>query len=227
MEPFVIAISGTSSNTGKTTLLCKLLAELARDSSWEAIKLSRGHHRSCGKDPETCCVGGMIGLAPVIRSGRESNCEAGKDTGRYWEAGASNVHWVIVSDGQVGEGIAEALSRVVSGRVFIEGTSMLRHIHPGYSILVTPPDPAKIKPSAREGLLKNRFDAICFTEDGATDRLLGRFLASLRDSSNLALDPGTVSRLDLYPGAGLDRLVARIRSLEQSSRPTNISPEAP
>jgi hypothetical protein len=28
---------------------------------------------------------------------------AGKDTGRYWDAGAANVHWVIATDAQLGK----------------------------------------------------------------------------------------------------------------------------
>ena len=31
---------------------------------------------------------------PLVRSGRKETYEFGKDTGRYWDAGASNVHWL-------------------------------------------------------------------------------------------------------------------------------------
>ena len=116
--PTIVAISGFSSNTGKTTLMCELLRSLP---GWEAIKLTRGHYRSCGKDPDTCCVSDLLGAEPSVRSGREANYVAGKDTGRYWDAGAANVHWVIATDDQVEQGIREALSRVrtsgVLGRV--------------------------------------------------------------------------------------------------------------
>jgi uridine kinase len=44
--PTIVAVSGLSSNTGKTTLVCELLRRLP---GWEAIKLTRGHYRSCGK----------------------------------------------------------------------------------------------------------------------------------------------------------------------------------
>jgi uridine kinase len=43
-----VAIAGISSEVGKTTLLCQLLQEFR---GWEAIKITRGHYRSCGKDP--------------------------------------------------------------------------------------------------------------------------------------------------------------------------------
>jgi len=44
-KPTIVAVSGLSSNTGKTTLVCDLLLRLP---GWEAIKLTRGHYRSCG-----------------------------------------------------------------------------------------------------------------------------------------------------------------------------------
>src|SRR5215470_1135526 len=162
----IIVIAGTSSNTGKTTLLCDLLRELSRDESWEAIKLTRGHYRSCGKDPHACCVSHLLGDQPMIRSGRDETYAAGKDTGRYWEAGASNVHWVIVTDNQVEQGIRTALARVKSGRVLIEGTSLLKFIKADFVVMAARRD-HKIKPSARLALAGRLVDALYFSgEDG-------------------------------------------------------------
>src|SRR5437016_385001 len=125
MTPTIIAISGFSSNSGKTTLLCELLRGLP---GWEAIKLTRGHYRSCGKDPHACCVSHLLSDIPVIYSGREQTYATGKDTGRYWDAGASNVHWVIATESQVEAGIKQALSRVEAAGVLIEGNSFLKFI---------------------------------------------------------------------------------------------------
>ena len=122
MEPLpkIVAVSGFSSNVGKTTLVCQLLRHLP---GWEAIKLTRGHYRSCGRDPAGCCVSDLLRSEPVIKSGRDGNYQIGKDTGRFWDAGASNVHWVIVKDDQVAQGINEAVSRVNAGGVIVEGNS--------------------------------------------------------------------------------------------------------
>ena len=79
-RPRVIAISGFSSNVGKTTLVCNLLGQLP---GWEAIKLTRGHYRSCGRDPAGCCVSDLLRDEPVVRSGREANYQLGKDTARF------------------------------------------------------------------------------------------------------------------------------------------------
>lgn len=160
ISPSIVVIAGTGSNTGKTTLLCELLRELAREAPWEAIKLTRGHYRSCGKDPHACCVSDLLGEEPTVRSGREATYAFGKDTGRFWEAGARNVHWVIATDAQVERGMSEALRRVEAPRVLVEGTSLLKSLRPALALLVASGDEGKIKPSARTALAEGRIDAV-------------------------------------------------------------------
>ena len=149
--PAIIAISGFSSNVGKTTLVCELLRRLP---GWEAIKLTRGHYRSCGRDPAGCCVSDLLRDEPVIRSGREANYELGKDTGRFWDAGASNVHWVIVNDDQVERGIKEALTRVRAPGVVIEGNSLLDYVEPDLAVMCARSEGGKVKASGRQALAK-------------------------------------------------------------------------
>src|SRR6266446_3321212 len=129
-----VAISGFTSEVGKTTLLCELLRAFP---GWEAIKMTRGHYRSCGKDPHACCVSHLLEDKPVIRSGRAGTYALGKDTGRYWDAGASNVHWAIVTDDQVENGIKLALGQVHAPGVFIEGNSFLEFLDVDLGVMVT------------------------------------------------------------------------------------------
>ena len=150
-RPNIVAISGFSSNTGKTTLMCELLRALP---GWEAIKLTRGHYRSCGKDPDTCCVSDLLSDQPLVRSGRAENYTAGKDTARYWDAGAANVHWVIATDDQVEAGIKEALNRVQSPSVLVEGNSFLNFVAADFALVCARADGGAIKLSAREMLDK-------------------------------------------------------------------------
>ena len=145
-RPLVVGVGGFTSNVGKTTLMCELLRAFP---GWEAIKTTRGHYRSCGKDPHTCCVAHLLSEEPVIRSGREATYEAGKDTGRYWDAGAANVHWLIATDEQIEKGIREALSHVVSTGVFIEGNSFSEFIRPDYFVMVRRRGLDQIKKSAK------------------------------------------------------------------------------
>ena len=148
-RPTIVAVSGFSSNVGKTTLVCELVRQLP---GWEAIKLTRGHYRSCGRDPAGCCVSDLLRDEPVIRSGREANYQVGKDTGHFWDAGASNVHWVIVKDDQVEQGITEALARVEADGVIVEGNSFLEYISADLAIMCARSGGGKIKPSARRTL---------------------------------------------------------------------------
>jgi hypothetical protein len=141
-----VAIAGVSSEVGKTTLLCELLREFP---GWEAIKMTRGHYRSCGKDPHACCVSHLLTDAPLVRSGFQQTYADDKDTGRYWDAGARNVHWVVVTDDQVERGIGLALERVNAPGVLIEGNSFLRFIDVDFAVLVTGGAHSKIKGSVR------------------------------------------------------------------------------
>src|SRR5713226_9934231 len=150
-RPQIVAVSGFSSNVGKTTLVCELLRQLP---GWEAIKLTRGHYRSCGKDPRGCCVSDLLRDEPLIRSGREANYEAGKDTGRFWDAGAANVHWVIVGEDQVEDGIKQALSRVNARGVVVEGNSFLDYVDADFKIMCARAGENKMKSSARRTLAK-------------------------------------------------------------------------
>lgn len=148
-RPIVVAVSGFSSNVGKTTLVCDLLRALP---GWEAIKLTRGHYRSCGRDPESCCVSDLLSDEAVIRSGRGQNYEAGKDTGRFWDAGAANVHWVIATDDQVEPGISRALGRVEAEGVIVEGNSFLEYVSPDIAVMCARAEGGKLKGSARAAL---------------------------------------------------------------------------
>ncbi len=167
MTPFTVVVGGFASEVGKTTLMCDLLRAFR---GWEAIKLTRGHYRSCGRDPQACCVAPLLGDRPSIRSGRDHNYASGKDTGRYWEAGASNVHWVIATDSQVGEGIRTALDRVQSQAVLIEGNSLLEGIDADYVVMVASAKAVRIKPSARRALAKTNAIFLPEEADGAEAR---------------------------------------------------------
>jgi molybdopterin-guanine dinucleotide biosynthesis protein len=163
-NPVIIGIGGFTSNVGKTTLLCELLKAFP---DFEAIKTTRGHYRSCGKDPKACCVSHLLSEKPLVRSGRKETYEPGKDTGRYWDAGATNVHWLICTDEQVEEGIKQALARVQSRGVFIEGNSFSEFVKPDYFVMVRQSSSHKIKSSARR--VMNSATAIYVSDDEPVD----------------------------------------------------------
>src|SRR5437764_1910991 len=203
-SPMIVAVSGLSSNTGKTTLACELIQRLP---GWEAIKLTRGHYRSCGKDPSGCCVSDLLSDEPLIRSGREANYEKGKDTGRFWDAGAANVHWVIVGEEQVEEGINRALSRVKSAGVIVEGNSFLDYIEADFAITCARAGENKMKTSARKTLAKA--DGLFLSTIDDSDRASA--IESFEKWRSLLSVELNTQGLQIFTRADIRDLVAHIR----------------
>ncbi len=203
-RPIIVAVSGLSSNTGKSTVVCELLSRLP---GWEAIKLTRGHYRSCGKDPQGCCVSDLLRDEPLIRSGREANYEAGKDTGRFWDAGAANVHWVIVGEDQVEDGIRQALSRVTAAGVVVEGNSFLDYIEADLAITCARAGENKMKASARRTLGKADVLYLSTIDDCDAMTARARF-AGWRDG--LSIDLG-LDGLSLFTKEDIPQMVESIQ----------------
>lgn len=201
--PKIVAVSGLSSNTGKTTLACELIKRLP---GWEAIKITRGHYRSCGKDPNGCCVSDLLRDEPLIRSGREANYERGKDTGRFWDAGATNVHWLIVGEDQVERGINEALSCVKSEGVIVEGNSFLEYVNTDFAIICARAGENKLKTSARRTFAKA--DALYLSTIDGADRptAIVRF-EKWRESLSIELSAGEIP---IYTRHDLAQLLSAI-----------------
>jgi molybdopterin-guanine dinucleotide biosynthesis protein len=205
-----VAICGFSSEVGKTTLVCDLLRAFP---GWEAIKMTRGHYRSCGKDPHACCVSHLLGDEPVLRSGRQETYALGKDTGRYWDAGASNVHWAIVTNSQVEQGIRLALDRVRAPGVIIEGNSFLDFVEVDFAVMVARAvDDGKIKPSARRALKGCSVLYLTDNLDGDSTIARERFALWVQNSA----DKDRIKALPICMREDLPQLITRIRAI----RPT-------
>jgi hypothetical protein len=209
MRATMVSISGFSSESGKTHILCELLRLIP---GWEAIKITRGHYRSCGKNPEACCVSPMLGEKPVVLSDPQQTCVPGKDTGRYWAAGASNVHWVIGVDEQIEEGIKIAFERVKGEGVFVEGGSFLKYVDANYSIMVASPEIKDIKSSAvgvmakMNALIVNRAEPDPQIVELIGNRLLRRGM--------------TIGELPVYFERDLSVVAAEIHRLHQLRHPS-------
>jgi hypothetical protein len=208
-RPAIVAISGFSSEVGKTTLMCDLLRAFP---DWEAIKVTRGHYRSCGKDPDACCVSDLLSDEPLIRSGREDNYAPGKDTGRYWDAGATNVHWVIATDDQVEAGISQAIERVTAPGVFIEGNSILNFIQADFVLMVSRASGGKIKGSARRALSQSSAIYLSnVTEEGTDER--EKFTLWRQQSGTDKF----IGDLPIYTRQDLPELIAHVQKINVSA----------
>lgn len=218
-RPKIVAVSGLSSNTGKTTLACELIKRLPGTpasgmqhasgvrTEWEAIKITRGHYRSCGKDPNGCCVSDLLRDEPLIRTGREANYQFGKDTGRFWDAGAANVHWVIVDEDQVEEGIRRALARVQTEGVVVEGNSFLEYVETDFAIMCARAGENKLKSSARRNL--HKADALYLSAIDDADRVTAiRRFETWRDSLSIELNTNSIP---IYTREDIPKLIEVIR----------------
>lgn len=208
MNRITFAIGGFASGVGKTTLMCDILRAFP---GWEAIKMTRGHYRSCGKSAHACCVSHLLRDEPVIRSGRDETYKAGKDTGRYWDAGASNVHWVIVTDEQVEQGIKSALERVATPGVLVEGTSFRQFIAADFTVLVSRPEVEQVKPSARRALAQT--DALYLFDDAPGTISPRERFASWQQTSAA----GSLTRdIPIYTREDLPQLIATLQAIQRA-----------
>ena len=209
VRPTTVAVGGFTSNSGKTTVVCELLRAFA---GWEAIKMSRGHYRSCGKDPRACCVSPLLGDEPTVRSGRAETYAPGKDTGRYWDAGASNVHWAVVTDAQVGRGFELAVARVRAPGVFVEGNSFLRHADADFVLMVARAGrESKIKPTARRVLSKVSAFYLFGASGGEARAARERFDAWRAEFG------GVAASVPVYTGEELPLVAERIGAISRAA----------
>jgi hypothetical protein len=99
---------------------------------------------------------------------RAETAVAGKDTARYWDAGAADVRWVVGARGQEHEGLERALGELAGHPgVLVEGNRIVTRLSPDLAILVARPGQKEIKASARR--IVGRMDALFVPEDGADD----------------------------------------------------------
>jgi len=140
-----------------------------------------------------------------VFSGREATWRPGKDTGRYWDAGASNVHWVVGTDSQIALGFGTALEPVRGPGVFIEGNSFLKYADADFSIMVVSPSLTGIKSSAMAILPK--MNAIYISQHEPESWLIESFQSRLERRGARKLD------LDFYFGRDCERLSDQINRI--------------
>ena len=148
----------------------------------------------------------MLREVPLVRSGRDANYEKGKDTGHFWDAGAANVHWVIVGEDQVEQGIRQALDRVTAPGVIVEGNSFLDFIAADFAIMCARAGENKLKTSARRTLEKA--DALYLSTIDDSDRPTA--IAAFHEwRRGLANDPGWRD-LPIFTRDGIPDLITTI-----------------
>src|SRR5207244_1816734 len=126
-------------------------------------------------------------------------------------AGDTNVHWVIVTDAQVEQGITQAVERVAAPGVFIEGNSILDFIKADFVLMVSRASGGKIKGSARKALSHSSAIYLSnITEEGTDERTK---FALWRKHSGMG---EFIGDLPIYTQADLPALIAYVQKIEVS-----------
>lgn len=154
-NPYIIGISGVSSNSGKTTFASALLkfftsqinnpySERANTSSAnnKAIILKSKKRWGAIKYTKTDFYSSLIDDPNILN-------ESGKDTQRFIESGAEEVLWVQSTQDDLPEIMTLALDRLhhLDG-IIVEGNSAIDSIKPDIIILVSIGNNSEVKVSA-------------------------------------------------------------------------------
>jgi len=169
----IICVAGATSNVGKTTLVERLLGRL--DGPWGVCKVTvcrpeEDHRCPKGKD-DTCGVCSEELDSFVAETDETVLRQQGKDTRRYYDAGAAEVIWVRSRMECLAEAVQTA--RKMMDRhdgIIFEGNHALSVLEPDLAVMAVG-SPPKYKASARKVL-----DKIDFSGEASDPVLLERIL---------------------------------------------------
>lgn len=152
----IISITGATSNVGKTSLIETLLKKLS--GKWGVCKVTlcrpeRKHRCPHGKE-ESCGICSEDLSSFIAETNSAVLRQEGKDTWRYYEAGAAQVVWVRSRPEALQEGVEAAVKKLtgLTGIIF-EGNNALTVLEPDVSVMVLG-SPVKYKASAKKILSK-------------------------------------------------------------------------
>ncbi|MFH1245926.1 MAG: hypothetical protein V1662_05500 [Candidatus Omnitrophota bacterium] len=144
----IITVSGAYSGIGKTTFVEELLKRL---KGWSCLKVTLRHkglncplHKNCGACDE-------LGSEFHIVIDKKILGQRGKDTYRFKKAGAKQVLWLKARTKEgLKQGLKESLLMLGESKgLIVEGTSVLKYLHPDLAVFITGQD-LPWKESAKE-----------------------------------------------------------------------------
>ncbi len=152
-----VAIGGNSRNIGKTSLAVALI-EATPDLEWTAVKLTQFGHGICTRSGAPCACAVEDPLCPydIVR---EAGLDPLTDTARMLRAGAAEVLWVRVAEGQLPMALPAIRQRLEGcPNVLFESNSIVELWPPDLFLTVLQFDVDDCKPSACR--LADRADAV-------------------------------------------------------------------
>lgn len=121
--PEMIMIGGNSRNSGKTTMVCKIITNLAASHNVIGLKVTSvrpGEETKHGSHNEESLADFTIF--------EELDSESGKDTSRMLRAGASKVFYIRVSENFIEEAVLHFLSKYINKQIVVCESRSLRNI---------------------------------------------------------------------------------------------------
>jgi len=141
----IICVGGTSSNCGKTAVVCMLLKALP---GWAAVKVTPSRHEEVCPRGHDCSACRPPESRYEIITDTDILALEGKDTARYISCGTDKVMWVRALPEYLHEALDAAMGQISgSAGVIVESTTALQFID-GLHIMVTRTNTSSIKESA-------------------------------------------------------------------------------
>jgi hypothetical protein len=176
-----ISVTGATSNVGKTTLIEHLLRKLP--GTWGVCKVTicaPGRKHRCPHGKEESCGICSEDLQSFVAETADAVLKAeGKDTRRYYDAGADRVVWVRSREEALREGVEAAL-RSLSGErgIIFEGNHALEVLDADVAVMVSG-RPARYKASAKKILHK-----IDIHGEASDPKLIARIVRTVEEKEN-------------------------------------------
>ncbi|MEJ5187402.1 MAG: hypothetical protein WHT46_10030 [Candidatus Geothermincolales bacterium] len=133
---FVVTISGSRKDSGKSTLAVSLVKGL--------VPCAAAKVAVHGEEPP----------GERFLEEREPVQVPSTDTARLLEAGARPVYLLKTTEDLLARDLEDLMERLGPGTVVLEGNRILRHLEPDYAVFVMDSPLEEFKPSAREALAR-------------------------------------------------------------------------
>ncbi len=139
MNRTVITVSGSSRNSGKTTLICRILEHL--DKKVGVLKITRkAENYKCSHSRECGICNSIENNFKIIKDEKIINM-TGKDSARYNCSGSKETIWLQTSDNCFPTALKEAFNSFSDNfPLLVESTGILNYYSPSLSIFVARPD---------------------------------------------------------------------------------------
>ena len=121
--PNLLLVAGAGRNTGKTSLACAIINQLAKKEDIIAVKVSPHHHRIDAANPIWVNKEGLTIAEEVKRNN--------KDSSRMKQAGAAHSFYVQAADDKIPELLQWLKNKWPTGLFVCESGGMIHHVTPG------------------------------------------------------------------------------------------------